>query len=68
MKCSEGFPELWEKVKQLLLGFPTTYFAEQGFCQLLHTRNKYRNNLDIEQDRGIAILKLTNRQLVFQKT
>jgi len=39
IKCSERFPELWGKVKLLLLAFPTTYFAEQGFCQVLHTRN-----------------------------
>ena len=40
IKCSERFPELWGKVKLLLLAFPTTYFAEQGFCQALHTRDE----------------------------
>ena len=40
IKSSGRFPELWRKVKQLLLTFPTIYFAEQGFCQLLHTRSK----------------------------
>jgi len=32
----ERFPELLGKMKQLLLGFPTTYFPEQGFRQALH--------------------------------
>jgi len=30
----------------LLLKFPTKYVAEQGFNQVLHMRNKYRNRLD----------------------
>jgi len=34
IKCSERFPELRGKVKLLLLWFPTTYFPEQGFCQV----------------------------------
>ena len=29
----------------ILLGFSTTYIAEQGFCQVLHTR-KYRLDMN----------------------
>jgi len=32
-ECSELFPELWGKVKLLLLVIPTTYFAEQVFSK-----------------------------------
>jgi len=33
IKCSERFPEIWVKVKLLLLmAFYTTYVAGQGFC------------------------------------
>jgi len=51
IKCNERFPELWGKVKLLvgLLAFPTTYFPEEGFCQMLHTRNKYRNRPDMNK-------------------
>jgi len=50
------------KVKLLsLLKFPTTYFPEQGFSQLLHMRNKYRNRLDMNKTEGNAIrLRMTN--------
>ena len=33
-KSSEHFPELWGKVKLLLLTFPTTCDAKQGFSQV----------------------------------
>jgi len=33
IKSRQSFPPLWQKVKLLLLAFPTTYFSEQGFCQ-----------------------------------
>jgi len=36
---TERFPKLWVTVQLLLLAFPTTYFAEQGFCPVLHTRD-----------------------------
>jgi len=39
IKCCERFSELWGKVQLLLLAFPTMYFSEQGFCQVLRTRN-----------------------------
>ena len=40
-----------------------TYFAEQGFCQVLHMRKKYRDRLDMSKTGGKAIrLKLTNFQ------
>jgi len=63
------FPELWGKVKLLLLAFPTTYFAEQGFCQAgLHTHNNYRNRLDMNKTGGNGIrLKLTNLQTALKK-
>jgi len=41
-------------LKLLLLAFPTTFFADQGFCQVLHTRNKYRNRLDMNKICGNA--------------
>jgi len=44
------------------------YFAEQGFCQVLHTCNKYRNRLDKNKTVGNAIrLKLTNLQTALKK-
>jgi len=50
------------KVKLLLmLAFPTTCVAEQGFGEVLHTRNKYRSRLDMNKARENAIrLKLTS--------
>jgi len=71
IKCSERIPELWGKVKLLLLAFPTTYFAEQGFCQVLHKCNKYRNLLDMSKTVGNGRrLNLTNLQNTncFQKS
>ena len=51
------------EVKLLLLAFLTTYFAEQGFCQVLHMRKEYRDRLDMNKTGGKAIrLKLTNFQ------
>ena len=45
----------------LLLKFPTKYVAEQGFNQVLHMRNKYRNILDVNNTGGNVIWrKLTN--------
>ena len=53
VKCSEGLPKAWEKVKLLfLLEFPTTYIAEQGFSQVLHMRNKQGNRLDMNKTWG----------------
>jgi len=49
IKCSERFPEFCGKVKLLLLTFTTTYFAEHIFCQVVHTRNKYRNRFDMNK-------------------
>ena len=47
-------------MKLLLLGFPMTYFPEQGFCQVLHTR-KYRNRIAMNKI-GETPFKLTNVQ------
>jgi len=61
-----GTSQLSGKVKLILLGFTTTYFPEQGFCQVLHTRNKYRNRLDMGNI-GETPFKLTNLQPVLKK-
>jgi len=53
--------QLSGKVKLILLGFPTTYFPEQGFCLVLHARNKYRNRLDTSKV-GETPFKLTTLQ------
>jgi len=58
--------QLSGKVKLILLGFPMTYFPEQGFCQVLHTCNKYRNRLDMNKI-GETPFKLTNLQLALKK-
>ena len=31
------------------MAFITTCFAEQGFCQVMHTRNEYHNRLDMNK-------------------
>jgi len=55
-------------VKLLLLAFPTTCFAEQIFCQILHTRNKYPNRLDMNKTGGDAVrLKTTNLRTALEK-
>jgi len=61
-----GTSQLFGKVKLILLGFPTTYFPEQGFCQVLHTRNKYRNRLEMSKI-GETPFKLTNLQPALRK-
>ena len=53
-------------MKLILLGFPTTYFPEQGFCQILNTRNKYGNRLDLNMI-GETPFKLTNLQPALKK-
>jgi len=56
------------KQSYLLLAFPTTYFAEQGFCQVLHMHNKYWNCLDVNKTkkchapRNVVQLKLSSLQ------
>jgi len=46
------FQKFGEKSSHLLLlDFPTTYVAEQGFSEVLHTRNKYRNRLHMKKTR-----------------
>jgi len=64
IKCSERFPYVWGKVKLLLpLVLTPMYVAEQGFNQVLHMRNKYRNRFDINKTVGNATrIKLTNLQ------
>jgi len=66
INCSELFPELWRIVKLILLGFPTMYFPEQGFCQVLQTGNKYRNRFDMNKI-GETPFKLIDLQLALKK-
>jgi len=61
-----GTSQLSGEVKLILLAFPTTYFPDQGYCQLLHTRNKYPNRLDMSNI-GEAPFKLTNLQSALKK-
>jgi len=47
----------------VLLVFPTTYAAEQGFSQILHMRKKTCNRLDMNKNGGnVTGLKLTSLQ------
>jgi len=62
----QGTSQLSGKVKLILLGFPMTHFPEQGFSQVLHTRNKYRNHLDMSKI-GETPFKLTNLQPALRK-
>jgi len=50
----------------VLLDFPTTYFPEQGFCQVRHTRNNYRNRLEMSKI-GETPFKVTNLQPALRK-
>jgi len=54
------------KIEANITGFPTTYFPEQGFCQVLHTRNKYHNCLDMSKIRETPF-KLTTLQPTLRK-
>ncbi|CAL8342268.1 unnamed protein product [Arctogadus glacialis] len=56
----QRFPQLWERFHLLLLVFPTSYLAEQGFSQALHMQSKYRNPLDLVSS-GALRLKLTSQ-------
>jgi len=52
----------------LLLAFPATYVAEQGFNQALHMRNKYRNRLHMKKTEGNVIrFEMTNLQPTLKK-
>jgi len=62
------FPGCWGKVSLLLLlQFPTMYVAEQGFNQVLHTRNKYRNHLHMKTKGNAIRFKLTNLHPALKK-
>jgi len=61
-----GTSQLSGKVKLILLGLSMAYFPEQGFCQVLHTHNKYRNRLDMSNI-GEIPFKLTNLQPALKK-
>jgi len=61
-----GTSQLSGKVKLILLGLPTTCFPQRGFCQVLHTRNKYRDRLDMSNI-GETQFKLTNLQPALKK-
>jgi len=56
------------KVKLLLLlEFPTTYFPEQGFSQVLRMRNKSQNHLDMKTEGNAIRLRLPNLQPISKK-
>ena len=60
-QVQEKFPILWEKVKVLFIGFPSSYLVERGFSAVILLLTKARNRLDIV-DRGDLRLRLTNLQ------
>ncbi|XDV20634.1 hypothetical protein PO909_025934 [Leuciscus waleckii] len=47
VKYAQRYPALWQKIRLLILVFPTTYLVEQGFSQVIHMQSKYRNRLDL---------------------
>lgn len=58
-RISIHYPLLWNKVKKLLVAFPTSYLVERGFSVVCRLLSKQRNRLDIEK-RGDLRLNLTN--------
>ena len=53
------YPVLWEKVKILLIAFPTSYLVEKGFSAVSQLLGKQRQKIDIVH-RGDLRLNLTN--------
>ena len=52
--------------KLFTLTFPTIYIIEQGFSEVLHMRNKYRNRLDMNMTGENSIrFKLTSLNPAF---
>jgi len=47
VKLKNIYPQLWKKVKLLLLSFPPTYLAKKGFSVVVQLLTKQRNRLDI---------------------
>ena len=41
------YPHLWEKIKSLLLAFPSSHLVEKGFSSVLQLLTKQRNRLQI---------------------
>ena len=60
------YPALWEKVKILLIAFPTSYLVEKGFSSVSQLLGKQRLRLDIV-NRGDLRLNLTNIQPDLEK-
>ncbi|XP_068226334.1 zinc finger BED domain-containing protein 5-like [Palaemon carinicauda] len=54
-KSFQKFPVISEIAIRNLLPFPTTYLCEAAFSQLLILKNKYRNQLNVEDDLRCAI-------------
>ena len=52
------YPELWKRVKILLIAFPTSYLVERGFSAVSQLLGKMRQKLDIV-NRGDLRLNLT---------
>ena len=53
------FPTLWDKVKMLLIAFPSSYLVERGFSAVSQLLGKQRLKMDIV-DRGDLRMNLTN--------
>ena len=53
------YPNLWEKIKLLLLAFPSSYLLEKGFSLVWQLLTKQRNRLQICK-RGDLRLLLSN--------
>ena len=60
------YPALWEKVKILLIAFPTSYLVEKGFSSVSQLLGKQRLWLDIV-NHGDLRLNLTNIQPDLEK-
>ena len=46
-QAQRAFSRILRKSEAIILAFPWTYFPEQGFWQVLHTRSEYCNHLDM---------------------
>ncbi|ROJ30521.1 Zinc finger BED domain-containing protein 5 [Anabarilius grahami] len=44
VKYAQRYPALWQKIRLLILAFPTTYLVEQGFSQVIHMRGRRRGS------------------------
>lgn len=61
IKFRYRFPALWNKIKLLILAFPTSYLVEKGFSAVNYLVSKQRNRINVVQ-RGDLRLFLTKKQ------